>query len=235
MHLRIILMIIFRIIERLQRHHLRHDRPPKHFRLVKLRNVSLGNVLLLVIAVEDHRRTACPYPAPDGSAPSWPSPPPRKTRTATLHKSPHLRQMVKQFFTDSACPVLPLLTVSYIRILHRPARVSRGSAVHTFHMLKHPPGFPRSIPQPPRPSLLPPRSLNLIHHRTRHRRARSAPRAASRRPPPAPSNIIATLRTEILDIPTLPAANGRCRHPIRVTSRKEVSDVFHTKVWASNG
>ena len=55
MHRRIILVIPLRRIKRLQRHHLRHNRLPKNFRLIQLRNVSLGNLLLLIIPVENHR------------------------------------------------------------------------------------------------------------------------------------------------------------------------------------
>src|SRR6266851_4951116 len=52
MQLRIILVIRLRRIKRLQRRHLRGNLPAKNFGLIELRNVSLGNFLLLVIPVE---------------------------------------------------------------------------------------------------------------------------------------------------------------------------------------
>ena len=48
-------MIVFRFVESLQRHDLRHDRAGKRFCLVKLGNVRLGNMLLLVVGVENRR------------------------------------------------------------------------------------------------------------------------------------------------------------------------------------
>ncbi len=51
----IVLVISLRRIERLQRHYLGHDRAGKRFGLVELRNVRLGNALLIIVAVEDGR------------------------------------------------------------------------------------------------------------------------------------------------------------------------------------
>jgi len=55
MQFRIVLMVGFRRIKLLQRHHLRHNRPRKHLGLVELRDVSLRNPLLLLTAIEDYR------------------------------------------------------------------------------------------------------------------------------------------------------------------------------------
>jgi len=64
MQLRIILVIPLRRIKRLQRRHLRGNLPMKSFGLVELRNISLRNFLLLVIAVKNHRAVLRPFIGP---------------------------------------------------------------------------------------------------------------------------------------------------------------------------
>jgi hypothetical protein len=52
---RVILMVGFRRIKGLQRHYLGHDGAGEHFGFVELRDVGLRNLLLLLVAIENHR------------------------------------------------------------------------------------------------------------------------------------------------------------------------------------
>ncbi len=51
----VVLVIAFRRIERLQRHHLGDDLVWEYLRLLELRDIGLRDALLLVIAEEDDR------------------------------------------------------------------------------------------------------------------------------------------------------------------------------------
>ena len=51
----VILMVGFGIVERLQRHHLRHNWPGKQLCLLELGYVSLCYSLLFVVSVENNR------------------------------------------------------------------------------------------------------------------------------------------------------------------------------------
>jgi len=64
MHFEIVLVISLSRIKGLQRRHLGHDRPGKSFSLVELRDIGLGNALLLVVAVEDTERYCVPSSGP---------------------------------------------------------------------------------------------------------------------------------------------------------------------------
>src|ERR1700733_12672759 len=114
-----------------------------------------------------------------------------------------------------------------IGILHRATRISRGGTVHALHMRKHRLNSPEASPCHHRRLFSLGGSLNLIHYRRGHRCTRSISRTASqRRRQHRHHHRHHPHRNSGHTLPSRP--KSPLPHPIRVTSRKEVSDVDAT-------
>ncbi len=65
----VLLVVVFRWVESLQRHNLRHNRVPEYLAVFQIPHHRLGSLPLCSVVCEDHRTVlASRYRLPDGSA-----------------------------------------------------------------------------------------------------------------------------------------------------------------------
>ena len=162
---RIVLVIILRRIERLQRHHLGHDRLGKHFGFVELRDVRFRDLLLLVVAVENHRAILRAIVRPL----------PVQLRGIVGHREKHPQQFSIGDLRRIVCNLHRFGVAGFagaddfiFRGLGLAARISRSRAGYTFYVLEDRLDAPETSARDHRGLFAGLRSLSGVDGRTRN-------------------------------------------------------------------